>query len=103
MKYDQRVLDCNGTYAKFDQAVGKTPSQPAQPSNTGNSSVDQMLANIAKALDSAASKQSSFSIIVKADDLSTKLEYARILSTALKEELLLFTRTYTNGNEIEVR
>lgn len=102
MKYDQKVLEHNGIYARLDQAVGNTPTQ-SQPSNIGNSPVDQMLADIKKALESAASKQSSFSIIVKADDFSTKLEYARILSSALKEELIMHTRTYTNENEVEVR
>jgi len=92
-------LKQNNGFVSFDGSS----NQQSVASNTGNSTIDQMLANIAKALDSAASKQSSFSIIVKADDFSTKLEYARILSSALKEELLMHTRTYTNENEVEVR
>jgi len=92
-------LTRNNGFVSFDGSSSQTPIA----SNTGNSTIDQMLASIVKALESAASNQNSFSIIVKADNLSTKLEYTRILSAALKEELLIRTRTYMNENEVEVR
>lgn len=97
--FDQ--LAANNGFVSFtnsgnDNATVKTPS-------TDNSTIDSMLAGIAKALESAASKQNTLSIIVKAEDLSAKLEYARILAAALKEELLMHTRTYISDDKVEVR
>lgn len=102
MKYDQKVLDHNGTYARFDQVIGKTPSQPGQSPNTNNQTFDNMLAWIKEKLESIATNNSP-SIIITSEDLSSKLEYARILSSILKKELNIDTGTYTNKDNVEIR
>src|ERR1700722_7061931 len=94
-------LTRNNGFVSFDGKQHQDPEIIAP--HTGNDMLDKMLAIIEKALSSIASNENVISITILADDKSTKLEYARVLSLALQEELNIRAHTYTNENDIQIR
>ena len=83
---------------------------PSTPFGDNNSLLVSFISKLESFLDnltslaSVSKEQNNFLIEVKSDDadFSSKLEYSRILSFALKEELDLKSNIYTDRNNIQI-
>jgi len=108
-----RALDKGQVYARFDRAVGAAPNQFSKPESEGG--LDGFLAKIEKLLDGFISSASNkniatktaleterFAIHIQAPDFPSKLEYAAVLKTALKEELNAQSDILTDGENVEI-
>lgn len=68
------------------------------------SNVENMLDNFLKAASSNNAKENSYLVSINSDsDFSSKLEFSRILSLALKEEIDSKSEIYTDGENINIK
>jgi hypothetical protein len=111
--YKQREVAHSDVLARMEQATG-APTEEA-PSQLSSSNIGDFLAKIENMLDrfmSSASRKEQmtkiaitpekFLILVQADDLPSRLEYAAVLKTALKEELNAYADIHTDGENVEL-
>lgn len=86
----------------YKNAISQLPKQ-----KENNTSSDYLLNQLDSFLKSVASDNKSinvnnFSILVIGEDLSTSIEFARVLAIGLREELNAKTTTHMQDNKIEV-
>jgi hypothetical protein len=108
-----------GMYTQLKNVVGSSQNEVAQkpqPQNTQTShTVSNFLVRLDKLLDSLANlepkiskfglstKQSTFLILIDSNnDFSSKLEFAKILCTAMKERLDANSNIYSDNEHIEI-
>jgi hypothetical protein len=111
----KKSLNQNNVYARFDNAVssGYKPQQKEQSITnmiaTFLSGLGKMLDNLTAGSNSKFNKYgdkyplNTYIISISNCDLPSKLEFARILSIAIKEEIDAESNIYTNGKDVELQ
>lgn len=113
----KKSLNQNNVYTRFDNAVnsGYQIHQPQQEQSIG-SMIANFLGGLGKMLDNLTATSNTslnkygdkypsnkYIISISSSDLQSKLEFARILSIAMKEEIDAESDIYTNGKNVELQ
>jgi len=97
----------NGDVSEKSKGVPQPPTQMLAEKNIPSPLMNQInsfLDSFAGKQDSYITKYSSYLISISSDnDFTSKLEYARILSSALKEELNIKSNIFTNGKDVQIQ